>query len=57
MAGPEIRAEISMYARYLLAPVLALSGGPVLAEIVIDQAMIAGGELRIVGRLAPDNLP
>lgn len=40
-----------MFKRSMIATVLALVGSPALADIVIDQAMIAGGELRVMGRL------
>ena len=42
-----------MLKRLLPAAVLALSSVPALADILIDQAMITGGALRVMGRLAP----
>ena len=41
-----------MYKRPLLAVALALLSHSALADIIIDQAMIAGGELRVMGRLS-----
>src|SRR6478735_2146161 len=39
--------------KYLFAGAVVLAGSaPALADIVIDQAMIAGGELRVLGRLS-----
>jgi len=39
--------------KYLFAGAVVLAGSaPALADIVIDQAMIAGGELRGLGRLS-----
>ncbi|MEZ0168086.1 hypothetical protein [Microvirga sp. TS319] len=40
-----------MLERWLLASTLALSAGPAVADIIVEQAMITAGELRVVGRL------
>src|SRR5829696_9244995 len=41
-----------MLKRLLAGSILIVSGTPAMADIVIDQAMITAGELRVVGRLS-----
>ena len=41
-----------MLKRLLAGSILIASGMPAMADIVIDQAMITAGELRVVGRLS-----
>ena len=41
-----------MFRRPLVAVPLMLARFPVSAEIIVEQAMIAGGELRVIGRLS-----
>src|SRR5829696_3901889 len=41
-----------MTKRLLAAFVIAFSTTPAVADIIVDQAMITGGELRVTGRLS-----
>jgi hypothetical protein len=38
-----------MRRRVFSSLILVASSSPVIAEIIVDQAMITGGELRVVG--------
>src|SRR3712207_2335747 len=44
--------EGTMLKRLLAGSILIASGSPAMADILIDQAMITAGELRVVGRLS-----
>jgi len=41
-----------MLNRRFIAVVLIALSSPAFADIIVEQAMIAGGELRVIGRLA-----
>ena len=41
-----------MIKRLLVGSVVALGCTPAYADIIVDQAMITGGELRVIGRLS-----
>ncbi len=42
---------VAMFWRLLAGGAVVLSSGPAMADIIVDQAMITAGELRVVGRL------
>jgi len=38
---------------FLSAPVLLLTATPAFADLIVEQATIAGGQLHVIGRVNP----